>query len=388
MTSESPALGAVRPIPAATFAPGAHMPALDGLRGIAIIAVLLYHFGVGLTFVGFEANALIRVMMMGWAGVDLFFVLSGFLITGILYDAKGDPHYFRNFYMRRSLRIFPIYFLCIGLMFIAVQILPPLNNDQQDGFIYPLTFTTNLAVAFTADWYEIPVILAHYWSLAIEEQFYLVWPAVVLFTPRDWLMRISLALIVLALALRIGMVLTGVDPNVIFALTLTRCDALAVGAFCALAMREPGEMRELLKWAPAVAGLALSVLVVIAAATGEVAEYTPWIQTFGFSALCIGAGAVLVMSFSVRVLGAALSAPVLRWFGRYSYGTYVWHYPIYFVGFEIDSLRRLLGVQADWTGLAFFAAAVAGSIFCGCVSYHVIEKRFLDLKRHFEPSRA
>jgi len=391
MASKTSALsaGSETAAPAAVwYEPGAHVPALDGLRGVAIIAVLLYHFGIGLSFTGFEDNMLLRGMMFGWAGVDLFFVLSGFLITGILYDSKSDPHYFRNFYMRRTLRIFPIYFLCIALVFILVQILPPLNTDDNDGWIYPLTFTTNLAVAATADWYTIPVVIGHYWSLAIEEQFYLVWPAVVLFTPRQWLLRIALGLIVGALALRVAMTLTGADPNVIFALTLTRCDALAVGAFCAVMMRDQGDMQRLLRWAPFVLVAGLATIVAIFATTEGANEYSPLMQTLGFSALCISAGALLCLTFALKPLATTLSSSVLRWFGRYSYGMYVWHYPVYYVLYELDHVRRLLGVEADWTGIALFGFAMGVSMSAGVLSYHIVEKRFLDLKRHFERSAA
>ena len=156
-----------------------HVPALDGLRGAAILLVLLHHLINGdlpvHSLVGRTAFAIPRC---GWAGVDLFFVLSGFLITGILLDQRGLPGYFRVFYARRALRIFPLYY---GVLIIVFAILPHIRAFPQDGLrwlrpeqIWFWTYTSNIRSAATGTIFNAPyLMLNHFWSLAIEEQFYL-----------------------------------------------------------------------------------------------------------------------------------------------------------------------------------------------------------------------
>src|SRR4051812_42732359 len=216
-----------------------HIPALDGLRGLAIILVLLFHFtpeGIGAT----SAEKVLRsVASLGWCGVDLFFVLSGFLITGILYDAKGSPHFFRDFYMRRVLRIFPLYYGVLFLVFIVVPLLHPLTRASDQQFIHNQhwlwLYMANIPQALTNAW---PlktgwVNLNHFWSLAIEEHFYLIWPALVFLLQRRTLMRICTACIITALILRCLTYFLWNDTAA-YVLTPCRMDELAMGALVAL----------------------------------------------------------------------------------------------------------------------------------------------------------
>jgi len=157
-----------------------HVPALDGLRGLAILLVLARHTANELQPGRGLDVAVKRVLQVGWSGVDLFFVLSGFLITGILLDARGGRHYFRNFYMRRSLRIFPVYY---GSLFVTFAVLPffvatPLFAVLQRNQLWYWTYLVNVLSPLTGGT-GTPYNTAHLWSLAVEEQFYLLWPAVV-----------------------------------------------------------------------------------------------------------------------------------------------------------------------------------------------------------------
>ena len=191
-----------------------HIPALDGLRGVAILMVLWFHY-YGPIY-KFCASPFDRFIVLtintGWMGVDLFFALSGFLITGILLDAKGAPHYFRNFYARRALRIFPIYY---GFLFVILIVIPRFHQyspglaqtvrDQAWLWLYG----TNIATTF------FPIKLAgflHTWSLAVEEHFYLVWPAIVLVLNRRQLAVASLCIVVVALITRTLLVWRGLWP--------------------------------------------------------------------------------------------------------------------------------------------------------------------------------
>src|SRR5258706_11472560 len=163
------------------------LPGLDGLRGLAILMVMMVHFG-GTTEHGITGAALwfSRLTGAGWCGVDLFFVLSGFLITGILYDAKGAPGGLRNFYARRVLRIFPLYYGTLVVLFVILPLLAPGPNPglekvaQQQGWLW--LYLSNFAAVFIGDHTFAGGLVqaGDFWALAIEEQFYLVWPLVVL----------------------------------------------------------------------------------------------------------------------------------------------------------------------------------------------------------------
>src|SRR5467141_1688790 len=184
-----------------------HVPALDGLRGLAIIMVLFVHFvGACQPESAFE-RILIKGSNYGVWGVDLFFVLSGYLITGILYDSKGSAHYYRNFYVRRILRIFPLYYGVLFLLFFVFPLFPSVyptgleESARHQAWVWP--FGVNLFIALRG-WWALPYI-SHFWSLAIEEHFYLLWPLVVFSFRRETLERICLGVIVAALALRIGL---------------------------------------------------------------------------------------------------------------------------------------------------------------------------------------
>src|SRR5262245_8154482 len=175
--------------------PRGHIPALDAIRGLAIVVVMLYRFGGG----GEGPASAVehsRLIGLGSHGVDLFFVLSGFLITGILFDAKGKLHYFRNFYMRRALRIFPLYYAALAVMLwllplvsatFATEVQPAVDAQ---GWLW--LYGANVLQSVRGSWCLGP--LNHFWSLAIEEHFYLAWPAVIFLSSRRTAMRICTGL--------------------------------------------------------------------------------------------------------------------------------------------------------------------------------------------------
>ena len=174
------------------------MPAIDGLRAFAVLAVLLVHFPYPGHYALFRTLHLTRAADAGWVGVDLFFVISGFLITGILLDSKGSPHYFRNFYIRRALRIWPLYYAV--LFFVLV--------------VYPFVHPTGSMVHQTASWFYYVFYIQNFvlygsrllgvtWSLAVEEQFYTTWPVVVSMLSRKNFQRLVFMLLLAAPIIRI-----------------------------------------------------------------------------------------------------------------------------------------------------------------------------------------
>ncbi|MEY8878492.1 MAG: acyltransferase family protein, partial [Leptothrix sp. (in: b-proteobacteria)] len=222
-----------------------HLPSLDGLRGLAIVLVLLHNFDV-LDLAGphsLAAALLKEVFFLGWIGVQLFFVLSGFLITRGLLATQQSDHYFSHFMLKRALRIFPLYYLALGLF---TLLLPKL------GLIAPPADPTWWLWVYLANW-SIPLHLGgesmpHFWSLAVEEQFYLLWPLLL------WRLRLRqvawlcLALMLLSPLLRWLLMSDGEPPEALYEFTVCRMDALAAGAALAAwfhrPLREPAQPGE------------------------------------------------------------------------------------------------------------------------------------------------
>jgi peptidoglycan/LPS O-acetylase OafA/YrhL len=371
------------------------VPALDGVRGLAILLVMLLHFsayGHELPRSGLLVDQLYyRVAAAGWIGVDLFFVLSGFLITGILYDAKGSPHYFRNFYIRRTLRIFPLYY---GALILFLVILPRLWPDhsglrsmQSDGAWY-WTYLSNVKIA-TDGWPQFGAI-GHFWSLAVEEQFYLLWPLVVLAFSRRQLQMICLICLVVAVAARVVLNARGNNPAA-FVFTPARMDALAAGAYVALAARGTEGLRRLARFALPAAALMVVLAMVIFTIRNGFAAYDPVVSTIGHTiiALLFAAVLVLVLTLSRKtLLVRVFDSRPLRFFGRYSYGIYVFHHPLLFLFSGVVPLAlvpTLLGSQLLRQAV-FIVIATAATTVLALLSWHLVEKRFLMLKAHF-PTR-
>ena len=215
-------------------------PRSTRIRGLAILLVLIYHFTLQLSGRDIITRVIVKVTSAGWCGVDLFFVLSGFLITGILADSKGAPQRSRNFYARRALRIFPLYYLTLAIIFASLPLVARHFSgvESLDGTWGWLgLYATNLLVAIRGSWFP----LSHFWSLAVEEHFYLFWPAVVFRFGRVTTMKVCIAVVVLAGFLRICLVARGAVLAA-YCLTPCRVDSLAIGTASSdsLVIRGPG----------------------------------------------------------------------------------------------------------------------------------------------------
>jgi peptidoglycan/LPS O-acetylase OafA/YrhL len=359
-----------------------HVLALDGVRGLAILAVLGSHLLIS-NNVATSAfvQLLLNIRDLLWVGVTLFFSLSGFLITGILFDTLGSENYFRTFFGRRALRIFPLYYgVVLGLLLLT----RPLHLDWNGQAWHLLTYTTNMP--FAMEWASNPsrfINLRHFWSLAVEEQFYLIWPLVI-FWLRDW-RKIFIATLVgagLSLGFRTSLAMSGMGPQ---NHTLFGCmDALLLGGTLALLVRS--EYRERV--------LAWGTPVFLAAVTITLAEafrhkHFTWgsslyLTTIGMTILSLGMTGLVAASLRVgSVAQIVCRNSVLRFFGRYSYGLYVYHY-------SMDT--TFTWPMRDWFGshglskaaaiLMAAAVVMAISIMISVASYHLYEKHFLRLKRY------
>jgi peptidoglycan/LPS O-acetylase OafA/YrhL len=375
----------------------AHIPVLDGMRGIAVLCVMILHFALLSPATGAE-QLFFDVTRAGWIGVDLFFVLSGFLITGILYDAKGGAHFFRNFYMRRVLRIFPLYYAFLVLVLILLPMVRPAAATPAGTQLWLWTYLSNVLFA-RVGWEGVPGHTTHLWSLAIEEQFYLLWPLVVFLASRRRLLQICVGAIVFAELTRIGLHYTAPNGIAGYALMPARIDALAVGALVAVLAREASGAAVLLRFSrPVMIGAALWLGVVIAWTQLAVGAILPpldvRIQLGAYTAIALLFGALLVRAIAApdsSRRARLLNSATLAAFGRYSYALYLVHILVRNVFHgqlaQVEGkLPTLLGSQLP-AQVGVLLAGIGISYALAFTSWHLFEKHFLALKRFFNYER-
>ena len=353
-----------------------YVPELDGLRGIAILLVMIHRMYPrpdGGTPWPVEA---------GWIGVDLFFVISGFLIAGILLDTRRDPDYFRNFYARRVLRIFPLFYLLVGGMLLAFPLAHHREFLQASGS--PLWYLLQLGnVPESLLGRDPPYWLAPVWSLAIEEQFYLTFPLVVRLTDPAKLGRRLVGVALFALTLRL--VTTALVPErerLQYLFTLCRLDTIAIGCLLAVVVRSP-------RYAALRARVPSLVLPVIAGALGIAVitelDRTTWFgRTFGYSVVAIGFAALVLLVIERRDhrATAILRVPALRYLGKLCFGLYLLHRPA-------DTIVTAVAAHTPISDASFVWLPVKLAVAVGLatISWRLIERPFLRLKRRFT-SRA
>ena len=340
-----------------------YIPELQGLRGIAVLAVVLYH-----SHPRFEGTWFYRASLWGWAGVNLFFVLSGFLITSILLEARGKPRYFRNFYARRALRIWPVYLLVLAICygragwFVGTPVGQAIRTAPWWAY---LLFVQNLFHL------HLPAALGPTWSLAIEEQYYFVWAPVVKILRRPWMLAVVLAgALVLSPALRLGHHAWLTPTH-----TFIHLDGIALGSLMALGIHTLRLSRRTWLW------MGIAAFVVGIAAAGTIAGGTAFLD----SALAVGFGGLilaLIASTGARnPVNAVLRSGPLRFYGRISYGLYMSHIVvfIYFGWFDLKMDRY--GTAGNLAVVGFrlvVCTLVAAALWYG------FESQVLKLKKHFE----
>jgi len=359
-----------------------HLPALDGVRAIAILMVIVYHSLNGLPGMSWAQNVVVRLASLGWAGVDLFFVLSGFLITGILMDARGSAHSLRNFYARRVLRIVPVY---VAFLLFSLWVAGPLGTSSAEDVtqlhqtqLWYWTYSQNILVALH-NWSAATLPTSHLWSLAVEEQFYLLWPLAALLMSPTSLRRTALTCIAVAELCRLATVLHGADGQVNYVLLPTRMDTLAAGAFLACAYREPTLWARVLRARQGLALVALVLLLGNVLYRHTIDNQAPVEQLIVFPAL-VALGTVTVASAANG--SAWLSSSPLRFIARISYGMYVWHVVVRRLLVTMVNVPPTSSPNAWWVFYMVLAVGtVCGTIVLALISWYVIEQPFLRLKR-------
>jgi peptidoglycan/LPS O-acetylase OafA/YrhL len=345
-----------------------HYKELDGVRGIAALMVMFFHFFQDVTTGNSFLATVQKYSAFGWTGVSLFFVLSGFLITRILLNSKERPSYFLNFYARRTLRIFPLYYLFLVIFYFLVPALEHLPIAPFNQQIWYWVYLQNFATTF----YWPNAGPEHFWSLAIEEHFYLFWPLLVYFLDKKKTKVAIISIIFISIATRSVMLANHIDVS---RFTFARLDELALGSLLAI-----WELEGKLKDIDGRKFLLLFVLTVIPTIalwtlTTGLAIDAIQISKFILMALCYFGliGYILTIKeehFIKKVLGIR----ALTYTGKISYGLYVYH-PLCFY---------LLGKYLS-IGSVFLSFIVRfGFVYAtASLSYYLFESRFLKLKKKF-----
>jgi peptidoglycan/LPS O-acetylase OafA/YrhL len=358
---------------------GKHCIELDGVRGLAILLVTLYRFSKELDPAHLPSWLAISFFRFGEYGVDLFFVLSGFLITSILLQSKKNPHYFQHFFARRSLRIFPLYFLALVIfVWIVPSLLPSVEIFQKpvDKQIYLWTYLTNFKMACENAWCFGP--LDHFWSLAVEEHFYFIWPFVIYFLSTRKALMVSIAAILLIGVGRIACSSVDSLSVAVQVFSFFRFDALCVGTSIALLQSQAQTIKKPIVW--------LWIAIVPAAV---VCLASAMLQKRLFTlphTLCPIVWAVMLWQLLCSKPSAALASffrnPSLRWLGKYSYAMYVFQLPIIVLFAPLISVQALTELVLDPTLAGFLYMNTMFGLTCilAWISFHTFEKHFLKLK--------
>ena len=368
------------------------MRELDSLRGVAIILVMAFHiFKRAGDFTHNQIlNSITNLTSVGWIGVDIFFALSGFLITSILLRTKNEENYYKNFYVRRVLRIFPLYYVTLTIILILMPVLDPAFTSKIPSSLpYLLLYMQNWIYI----WGHITLtpFLGVIWSLAIEEQFYFIWPSIVYFTSKETLAKVGIGIIMLSILARVvGFFLirdTQVFATFFYYNTFTRFEELVFGALLAVAVTYPAWKERLRLIALPVFLVALSAFIVMCRAS-----FPYIIPYYGNVPLTIG-GFTLVALFSTALIAIFVTHPersiirrlfqggVLSFFGKYSYSMYLLHLPVALLLEAPLWDTRLRGWKMYLTYIVLcYGCTVIGSL----LTWNLLEKHILNLKKYFE----
>jgi peptidoglycan/LPS O-acetylase OafA/YrhL len=367
-----------------------HVGVLDGFRGVAVLAVVAAHFwsieaGTGLL------GWLTAVCGSGWIGVELFFVLSGFLITGILCDNKRTARgwsYFKAFYGRRLVRIFPLYYACLLIAFVIVPAFvpnsfwahyPDSHELMSETIQNQWWFWAYLSNFYMAHGEGVFFGMGAIWSLAIEEQYYLAWPLLVYLCSTARLTGICGFLLATGFMARVYLATQG-RHHEIYMYTFTHLDPIVVGSLLALWVRRDDAFGRrfvgLARWA---SYGAVGAFVAYTAFVGPVDSMAYWVQIIGFPVIALGCGAMLYTLYAEAQLDQSASwltrvfdIGALKNVGKYSFAIYLFHFPI---------LRLISTLKLN--GFATIALALAATYALSWVSFHGFEKHFLALKKYF-----
>lgn len=340
-----------------------YLTELDGVRGLAALMVMYFHFFTGIhSHPGAIIKFLVKTAVFGQTGVILFFVLSGFLITRILLSVKSSSHYFSNFYIRRSLRIFPLYYLALCIYLLA-SFTGAASTSITTWYYWP--YLQNIAMSFKWD-IQGPV---HFWSLAVEEHFYLFWPVVIYFTSVKRLHFVIGSIVLCAIALRAILFYYGFE---VFYFTGTTMDALAIGAI--LAVKEKNDRLSMYSRGFYLRCFSLAIVLLLMLWFFSTGKGLLIIQTFKGTFIALIYYLLILLLLDMRknnLVKKILNQKVLQYTGKISYGLYVYHVLCFSVYSKF--------VKTSYLWLDFLNCFILSYVVAS-LSYYLFEARFLTLK--------
>lgn len=382
------------------------VPAIDALRAIAILSVILFHSIVSTRTIG--VRTLDRFVEYGIAVVqpvamDLFFTISGYLITSILDGTRNADRPLRTFYLRRALRIVPLFYAFLLGVVIFLPSLPSVMIGSPGSIAWHFGFLTNFALIVNGN-SGVGALFPHFWTLAVEEQFYVLWPLLILLQPARRNLKACLVVLVLSLVTRtvlsfgssFHLFTLPFDPKEtilwILVFTPAHLDGLALGAIAALLeRRNPVLLKKMARRLIAVGlvGIAITIAIVASpSARGGLAEAV-WVTAMPFLSSVVFASLIAVLA-----MGAEADTP--RWMtwppllsvARYSYGMYAFHIPLITLIFYFDFVRQRVDIRGyDLPYRLYFFVVVASiSYGLGFMSWHLYEKHFLKLRPRYRYS--
>ena len=383
---------------------------LDGLRGVAILLVIIGHIelihkyilGLKSFNIGFIDQKLLQLMELGWVGVDLFFVISGFLITRILLIKKGSKSLLKNFYIRRILRIFPLYYLSLFIYFFLLPLTKfrEISSSKYSIYdanqIYLWTYTVNFLREKGA---YVQGELMHFWSLAVEEQFYLIIPIFILYLGRNQLKSLFLFGIFISIIFRIINIYILKEESInLYVHTLSRIEPIFWGGLLATLMEEMN-VPEISTWRSRgrfILTAVLSIIVGILFFEGQFQGETPFnytysgyfnlMQSLGFTCISVFFSSLLFLLVTSSS-NNFLNNSILTTLGKYSYFIYITNTLIIsgliLLGFDFLKISNFLGGIPVISVLIFITSTTIISIALGFLSFNLFEKHFLKLKDRF-----
>ena len=353
-----------------------YYPALDGLRGVASLLVVIYHnFG----FIN-------KYFFFGWLGLDIFFVLSGFLITDILLNTLETKHYLRNFYVRRMLRVFPLYYASLVIFLIVLPAIPGLPiqisyfvNNQ----VWLWTYLENWLYIFKPSHNQ--SALNHLWSLAVEEQFYILWPLIILLLRKTKYILIFISFVLLlTVGLRYWVWINHIENLAYYNLyTFTRIDGICIG--CIVALLQKINIKFLEKNTAIIVFVFAALNFIFFFINREYNFSFPYLAIVGYTtvAMLFGLLVYYIVNGGTRILTSMFNLAPLKLIGRISYGCYIIHWPLYLIIGPF--LVKWCSQHISFISPNFFASAAATILayILGYLSYRYFEMKFLVLKKHF-----